>query len=207
MRFTLIASVHPHMLTTFNMTSPTFKISTVSCKLNWSLVMGELWITRIYRWKELLTLSKQAMAWYREDSIEKQPGFSERRISSSFSKMDSISKVRSEAILQKPLEARPSAANAKGVDYLSTLRYYLIDITAAANLEGLKSFMPIDLVTSRMMTTALIVCTMVGYLLLLNCSSCCLYCPSVINLSTSSNLLSFFIAPIYNSYQFVSLWF
>ena len=46
-----------------------------------------------------------------------------------------------------------------GVDCLNMVKNYLTADTAAANLDGLKSFIAIDLVTSITTTTALIVWT------------------------------------------------
>jgi hypothetical protein len=83
--------------------------------------------------------------------------------------ISSVSKVSVVTILQIPLEASPRAAMATGVDCLKFLMNYLRAITAAAWREGLKSFMVIDLVTSRMMTTARVVCTR---LVVLSISSC-----------------------------------
>jgi len=73
--------------------------------------------------------------------------------------ISSVLKVSEVTILQIPFEASPRAAMAMGVECLKFLTNYLRAITAAAWRDGLKSFMVIDLVTSRMMTTARMVCT------------------------------------------------
>jgi hypothetical protein len=62
----LIASVQPHMLITLRVTLPSSRYPTVSSRLCWSFVMGELWMTSISRWKHRLRPSILFKALKRE---------------------------------------------------------------------------------------------------------------------------------------------